>query len=111
MQRWLTGGVSVRQASSASGRAMWKRQVANQQSKEKAGSGGDAAMARISLPSGEQIHDMQVANMLSFPSTSVAGLTISFYPMEQKQAVPEALHQGRAAHGSPHQPGEGSLGA
>lgn len=46
------------QASSASGRAMWKRQVANQQSRERSGSGGDAAMARISLPSGEQIHDM-----------------------------------------------------
>ncbi|KAJ8569358.1 hypothetical protein ON010_g5900 [Phytophthora cinnamomi] len=45
-------------ASSASGRAMWKRQVASQQSRERSVSGGDAAMARISLPSGEQIHDI-----------------------------------------------------
>ncbi|KAG7378077.1 hypothetical protein PHYPSEUDO_010574 [Phytophthora pseudosyringae] len=45
-------------ASSASGRAMWKRQVANEQSRESSGSGGDATMARISLPSGEQIHDI-----------------------------------------------------
>ncbi|KAL4165346.1 hypothetical protein KRP22_004074 [Phytophthora ramorum] len=45
-------------ASNASGRAMWKRQVANEQSRERSGSGGDAAMARISLPSGEQIHDI-----------------------------------------------------
>ncbi|KAL4170374.1 hypothetical protein KRP22_011275 [Phytophthora ramorum] len=37
---------------------MWKRQVANEQSRERSGSGGDAAMARISLPSGEQIHDI-----------------------------------------------------
>ncbi|KAG3134529.1 hypothetical protein PI126_g18654 [Phytophthora idaei] len=45
-------------ASSASGRAMWKREVANQQSRESSGNGSDAAMARISLPSGEQIHDI-----------------------------------------------------
>ncbi|ETL79320.1 hypothetical protein F442_20659 [Phytophthora nicotianae P10297] len=45
-------------ASSASGRAMWKRQVANQQSRESSDSGGDATLARISLPSGEQIHDI-----------------------------------------------------
>ncbi|KAE9305588.1 hypothetical protein PF008_g21679 [Phytophthora fragariae] len=47
-------------ASSASGRAMWKRQVANQQSRERSGCGGAAAMARISLPSGEQIHDIKL---------------------------------------------------
>ncbi|KAG1710540.1 hypothetical protein DVH05_013266 [Phytophthora capsici] len=45
-------------ASSASGRVMWKREVANQHSKEGSSSGGDAAIARISLPSGEQIHDI-----------------------------------------------------
>ncbi|KAK1944709.1 hypothetical protein P3T76_003242 [Phytophthora citrophthora] len=45
-------------ASSAPGRVMWKRQLANQHSKEGPSSGGDAGIARISLPSGEQIHDI-----------------------------------------------------
>ncbi|KAF4033499.1 hypothetical protein GN244_ATG14576 [Phytophthora infestans] len=45
-------------ASSASGRAMWKRQVANQQSRESSDNDSDTTMARILLPSGEQIHDI-----------------------------------------------------
>ncbi|KAG6968880.1 hypothetical protein JG688_00005580 [Phytophthora aleatoria] len=57
-------------ASSASGRAMWKREVANQQSRESSGNGSDAAMARISLPSGEQIHDMYVVVILSPDASS-----------------------------------------
>ncbi|GMF59509.1 unnamed protein product [Phytophthora fragariaefolia] len=51
---------------------MWKRQVANQQSRERSGSGGDVATARISLPSGEQIHDMYVRSVVKVRSTSMS---------------------------------------
>ncbi|GAB9466438.1 hypothetical protein Gpo141_00003813 [Globisporangium polare] len=47
-------------ASNASRRAMWKRQVAQQQPSTAEGSKTDrgAGVARISLPNGEQIHDI-----------------------------------------------------
>ncbi|GMF65988.1 unnamed protein product [Phytophthora lilii] len=71
---------------------MWKRQVANQQSRERSGSEGDAAMARISLPSGEQIHDISTKDR--FASTAAYRSSTFASVVKEPYADPQAVGPG-----------------